>query len=208
VARPPAADLALERTGGRVRLPYDIPNGDKLSSALAYQRRHRSDASRDLHLRSDCKLESEYNVDPDRIYANGLSNVGGMSFTLSCKLSKRIAAIGGVAGAYLLPWDSFTRSRPVPAIIFHGNADPIVPFAGGLSCSFDIPFPHIDDWVQTLAEHKGCNQNAAVIYYTIDGGGHTWPGGDPLPEWITGANSDDSDSTRLMWEFFQQHPLK
>ncbi len=94
-----------------------------------------------------------------------------MSFALSCKLSKRIAAIGGVAEVYLLSWDSCTPSRPVPATIFHGNADPIVPFTGGPSIAFDIPFPHIDDWVQTLAEHKGCNQNAAVIYYTTDSGG-------------------------------------
>ncbi len=169
-----------------------------------------TDLMQDVTFISDLidKLESEYNVDPARIYANGLSNGGGMSFALSCKLSKRIAAIGGVAEAYLLPWESCTPSLPVPTIIFHGNADPIVPFAGGPSSAFDIPFPPIDEWVQTLAEHNGCNQNAAVIYYTIDGGGHTWPGGDPLPEWITGANSDDIDATRLMWEFFQQHPLK
>jgi polyhydroxybutyrate depolymerase len=174
-------------------------------------------------------LEGEYNVDPARIYANGLSNGGGMSFALSCKLSGRIAAIGSVAGAYLLPWDACTPSRPVPAIVFHGNADPIVPFAGGPSRSFDIPFPRIDDWVQTLVErngcssepqaltgegdasgmrYTGCDQDADVIYYTIDGGGHTWPGGDPLPEWITGATSDDIDATRLMWEFFQEHPLE
>ncbi|MCX6036717.1 MAG: alpha/beta hydrolase-fold protein [Chloroflexi bacterium] len=45
------------------------------------------------------QLESEYNLDPARIYINGLSNGGGMSFVLSCKLSERIAAIGTVSGA-------------------------------------------------------------------------------------------------------------
>ncbi|MBN1180161.1 MAG: hypothetical protein JXD18_13200, partial [Anaerolineae bacterium] len=34
------------------------------------------------------KLESEYNIDPTRIYANGLSNGGGMSYLLACKLSE------------------------------------------------------------------------------------------------------------------------
>ncbi len=87
-------------------------------------------------------LEGEYNVDPARIYANSLSNGGGMSFALSCKLSERNAAIGSVAGAYLLPWDICNPSRPVPVIVFHGNADPIVPFTGGLSRSFDIPSSH------------------------------------------------------------------
>jgi len=174
-------------------------------------------------------LEGQYNLDPARIYANGLSNGGGMTFVLACKLSERIAAIGSVAGAQLLPWDECTPSRPVPAIVFHGNADPIVPFEGGPSRSFDIPFPRVDEWVQTLAErngcgsepqslpaagdangmhYTGCEQDADVIYYTIDGGGHTWPGGDPLPEWITGYTTGDIDATRLMWDFFQQHPLE
>ncbi len=37
---------------------------------------------------------------------------------------------------------------------------------------------------------------------TIDGGGHTWPGGEPLPEWLTGPTTQDIDATRVMWEFF------
>ncbi len=50
------------------------------------------------------QLKKEYRIDETRIYANGLSNGGGMSFLLACRLSERIAAIGGVGGAYLLPW--------------------------------------------------------------------------------------------------------
>jgi len=36
-------------------------------------------------------------------------------------------------------------------------------------------------------------------------GGHTWPGGIPLPEAITGPTSDAIDATRVMWEFFTRH---
>src|SRR6185436_18970196 len=39
-------------------------------------------------------LRARFNIDPTRIYANGLSNGGGMSFGLSCALSDRIAAVG------------------------------------------------------------------------------------------------------------------
>ena len=42
------------------------------------------------------KLETDYNIDPARIYANGFSNGGGMAFVLSCTLSDRIAAVGMV----------------------------------------------------------------------------------------------------------------
>jgi poly(3-hydroxybutyrate) depolymerase len=44
-------------------------------------------------------LKASYNIDSTRIYANGLSNGGGMSFALSCALSNRIAAVGMVAAA-------------------------------------------------------------------------------------------------------------
>jgi polyhydroxybutyrate depolymerase len=48
-------------------------------------------------------LEAAYKIDPTRIYANGLSNGGGMSFALSCTMSNRIAAVGLVGSAQLLP---------------------------------------------------------------------------------------------------------
>jgi polyhydroxybutyrate depolymerase len=174
------------------------------------------------------KLESEYNIDPARIYVNGLSNGAGMTFRLGCELPGRIAAVGLVAGAYLLPWSECQNERPVPAVVFHGTADPVVPYTGGPSHSFDIPFPDIPGWVETLAAHNGCSPEASplptsgavsaarygdcsgqaeVIFYSIEGGGHTWPGGEPLPEFITGITNMDIDATRVMWDFFQAHPL-
>jgi acetyl esterase/lipase len=49
-------------------------------------------------------MKAAYNLDPNRIYADGLSNGGGMAFVLSCTLSDRIAAVGMVASAQFLPW--------------------------------------------------------------------------------------------------------
>ncbi len=173
------------------------------------------------------KLESEYNIDPARIYANGLSNGGGMSYLLACKMADRIAAIGSVAGAYTYPLDQCSPSRPMPLIAFHGDADPVVPYLGGPSRSFDIPFPSVPEWMQGWAERNqcqtaapiapegeisgmtwsDCSQNAEVIFYTIAGAGHSWPGGEPIPEWIVGKTSQAIDATQLIWHFFEQHPL-
>jgi polyhydroxybutyrate depolymerase len=174
------------------------------------------------------KLEKNYNIDPARIYANGLSNGGGMTFVLSCKLSGRIAAIGMVAGAYVFPWSECHPSRPVPAIIFHGTADPIVPYQGSPSTNYDPALPPIPGWVETLAQHNGCSgtaleipasgdvsgiqysncpSNADVVFYTIAGGGHAWPGGGSLPKFIVGVTTQDIDATKTMWNFFLQHPL-
>lgn len=186
------------------------------------------DPMRDVTFISDLidKLEADYNIDPSRIYANGLSNGGGMSFLLSCRMSDRIAAIGTVAGAFNLPWDDCKPSRPVPTMVFHGTEDPIVPYGGGRYHDSDFFFPAIPDWVAMLAQRNGCDAQpgklppsgqvsgirytgcaADVTFYTITGGGHTWPGGNPIPERIAGYTSQDIDATRTLWEFFQSHPL-
>lgn len=175
-------------------------------------------------------LQAQYNIDPARIYANGLSNGGGMSYLLACTMSERIAAAGSVAGAYLYPQDDCTPARPVPLILFHGTADPVVPYSGGPSHSFDVPFPFIPAWVKGYAavnqcgltpelfpssgndisgmRYTRCDQDAEVVFYSIAGGGHSWPGGDPIPAWIVGKTSQSIDATRVMWKFFQTHPLK
>jgi polyhydroxybutyrate depolymerase len=174
------------------------------------------------------QLKQEYNIDLSRVYANGLSNGGGMSFLLACELSEQIAAIGSVSGAYPFSLEDCHPSRPVPIIAFHGTADQIVPYYGGPSSSFDLPFPLIPEWIEAWAEQNGCSlnsvklpskgevsgirytpceQNAEVNFYTIDGGGHSWPGGKPLPEWIVGHTTQDIDATQVMWEFFRQYSL-
>lgn len=175
-------------------------------------------------------LEAAYNIDPTRIYANGLSLGGGMAFVLSCTLSDRIAAVGAVAAAQTLPWSWCPDPRPVPMIAFHGTVDPMVPYNGGPSGD---PFNPVDfpsvmtwtaDWAQrnrcapnpvesavatdvTRLEYRGCAEDAAVVLYTVRGGGHTWPGGTPLPEWLTGPTSRSIDATSQMWAFFREHPL-
>ena len=173
------------------------------------------------------KLSAEYNIDPQHVFASGLSNGGGMSFMLSCTLADRIAAIGGVSGAYLYPWEGCNPVRPVPMIAFHGIVDEIVPYYGGPSKMFDVPFPNIPEWMAEYARKNGCtsesqltaqgqvtglhysdcSENADVVFYSIADGGHSWPGGDPLPKSIVGKTSQDIDATRTMWQFFQEHPL-
>ena len=174
------------------------------------------------------QLEKDYNIDPKRIYVNGFSNGGGMTYLAACKLQERIAAIGMISGAYLNEKESCLTIRPVPTILFHGKLDQIVPYPGGRSKSFDYPFPDIEQWVVELASSNGCQAEKAensiigevevekyvncklgaeVIFYSIQNGGHSWPGGEPLPEWIAGYTTNEIDATELMWAFFQKHPL-
>lgn len=180
---------------------------------------------RDVRFISDLidKLEREYKIDPHRIYANGLSNGGGMSFVLSCAMPDRIAAVGMVAAAQTLPSRWCTTTTPVPMIAFHGTADPVIPYNGGVTWISARSFPNypkfIADWARrngcgpnavetdvaadvSRRTYRGCANDAAVELYTIRGGGHTWPGGMKLPEWFAGRTTYSISATEKMWEFF------
>lgn len=157
-------------------------------------------------------LEASYNIDRARIYANGFSNGGGMALTLSCKLSDRIAAVGTVGPALLFASRWCTDSPPMPLISFHGTADPLAPYDGGISLASPpsfiagktIPFESVSTWRAywarrnrcgpkpaesvvaadvTRIEYTDCADDAPVVLYTVTGGGHTWPGGKVLPMW-------------------------
>jgi polyhydroxybutyrate depolymerase len=173
------------------------------------------------------KVSSTYNIDPTRIYADGLSNGGGMAFVVGCKLANRVAAVGEVAAAQTLAYDWCHNATPLPVIKFHGTADPMVPYRGGKSGDPFNPllFPAVHDWVSSWAKrnrcgdavdvkvtsmtdkltYTNCADEADVVLYTINGGGHAWPGGMALPQWWVGKTTNDIDATRLMWEFFEQH---
>lgn len=176
-------------------------------------------------------LQRTHNIDRTRIYANGLSNGGGLSFLLSCTMPDRIAAVGLVAAAHLFPWSLCRDLRPVPMIAFHGTADDAAPYDGGKSPQSWIlaqPFPGIPmvtaAWAErnqcvpkpvesrvardvTRLEYTQCASHAPAVLYTIFGGGHTWPGGDDAPEWFTGRTTHSIDASGLMWSFFKDHPL-
>ncbi|GAG17084.1 unnamed protein product, partial [marine sediment metagenome] len=52
-----------------------------------------------------------------------------------------------------------------------------------------------------------CTNDAEVIFYTLNGGGHTWPGGGLLPGWLVGEISTDINASPELWSFFSNHPL-
>lgn len=175
------------------------------------------------------RLQADYDIDATRIYADGLSNGGGMAFVLSCKLSDRIAAVGMVASAQSLPWSWCTDARPMPVIVIHGTADPTVPYKGGGTwAAHNVGFPSIPTWTAnwarrnqcspdplestvaedvTRAEYRDCAGNASVVLYTVRDGGHTWPGGKPMPEWMVGRTSNSIDASSEMWKFYRDHRL-
>jgi polyhydroxybutyrate depolymerase len=175
------------------------------------------------------KLEASYNIDKTRIYANGMSNGGGMAFVLSCTLSDRIAAVGMVSAGLYPEWNWCRDHRPVPVIAFHGTADPVCPYNGGRSKLGGDTFPSVPgfmaNWSRrnrcgpnpiesavaadvTRLQYPDCADDAGVVLYTVKGEGHQWPGGKRVAaEWLVGPYSRNIDATRQMWAFFREHQL-
>ena len=177
------------------------------------------------------QLASEYRIDATRIYVNGFSQGGGMTFVLSCALSHRIAAVGLVDAAHFVPFEWCGEAKPMPMIAFHGTNEQFTPYRGGKVpwLARDHRFPSIPEftakWARrngcdpaavetadapdvTRIEYRGCEAGASVRLYRIEGGGHTWPGGTELPEWLVGPTNRNIDASAVMWEFFGRHRLQ
>jgi polyhydroxybutyrate depolymerase len=173
-------------------------------------------------------IESEYCIDPARIYATGMSNGGFMSHYVGCTMADTFAAVAPVAGVLGVPDASCTPSRPIPIEDFHGTGDDVVPYNGGSPAQLlpDIDFRSVpstiafwrstDDCLAapvttyqhgtaTCVEYSGCGGVAQVELCTLAGEGHEWPGGLPVP--ALGASTDDVIATTRMVAFFQAHPM-
>lgn len=172
------------------------------------------------------ELEAQYNIDPKRIFATGMSNGGIFSYRLACDASDIFAAVAPVAGTqnYAL----CEPAEPVSVIHFHGTDDGHVGYNGGAGPdSFvEVPFTSVSESIDFWLDQNQCSKmpqtesfsdiqhdtyadcanNSAVELYTILGGKHAWPGGGG-PAWPGGDQPTQSISaTQLIWEFFEAHP--
>lgn len=178
-------------------------------------------------------LERIANVDRRRVFATGMSNGAMMCYRLAAELSDRIAAIAPVAGP--MGTKDCRPGRAVSVMHFHGDADEFAPFKGGRGrgpsgTDFYSVQHSIDAWVAangcqltpqttplpdrandgtTVKEirYDSGRDGAEVVLVVIEGGGHTWPGREPRLLAL-GTSTQDISANDMMWEFFQQHPLK
>jgi polyhydroxybutyrate depolymerase len=168
-------------------------------------------------------------ADPSRFYASGMSMGSAMTFALACAPQRRFAAFGGVALAVY--GEQCEQASAAPIVYFHGTDDRIVPFEGGRVQGEEVILPSVPDAMRDWARHndcatpdrrsvgrdvvlrvwRGCVDGAQIRYYVVRGGGHTWPGADPLIadaiEAQLGTTTQTVDATQLMWEFFAEHRL-
>jgi polyhydroxybutyrate depolymerase len=157
-------------------------------------------------------------IDSHRIFATGMSNGGFLSHRLGCELADRIAAVAPVAGVLGIP--TCAPSRPMPIMHFHGTSDSLVPYDGNTmfpsvpstfagwgtrdQCT-DSPSETFLNGDVHCSSYLKCAGGVAATLCTIDNGGHTWPGGTPIP--TLGYTTTYISATDAMWAFFDANPL-
>jgi polyhydroxybutyrate depolymerase len=177
-------------------------------------------------------------VDLSRLYVNGFSNGGGMAQRIGCDAAEQVAAIGSVAGAVEPAQQACNRSRPLPAMVFHGTDDPVVLYGGGevqyrpLLLLADVigadPVFVGVNWVPRWAEANGCQPTPEALAPrgSVEGVRYTGcqDGADVLLYTVGGAGhtwpggwpipgglgktNKDVDATEEMWRFFQEYSLE
>ncbi len=176
------------------------------------------------------QMSSTFVISSQQIYAMGFSNGAVFTEELGCKLSSQLAAIASVSG-HMPSTFPCPLSHPMPLITMHGTADPLYSYAGWADAKYGQHLMGAVDAEDTWASLASCtaqpitNDLPNVVWndgtaeelrvigscaggvqmqlYTIFNGGHTWPGGFPLPYF--GLTSLDIDASTLIWQFFAQY---
>ena len=88
-------------------------------------------------------------------------------------------------------WVALNHCTPPPSVSWEPDRDP-------------------QDGTRVRREAYGpCSEGSEVVLYAVDGGGHTWPGGQQyLPARIVGRTSRDIDANEVIWNFFKRHAIR
>jgi polyhydroxybutyrate depolymerase len=131
-------------------------------------------------------------VDGARVYATGVSNGGGMTALLGCRMAWRLAAIAPVAGGYGTQ-PPRRPVRPIAVLEVHGAADDVVPYMGRGASHFGGVPQYLSMWRRinrcgaralrlgptpsfvVELTWGGCATGADVVHDVIEREGHSWP---------------------------------
>jgi polyhydroxybutyrate depolymerase len=141
------------------------------------------------------ELQTNYSVDPKRIYVTGMSNGAMMTYRLICELQNTFAAAIPVAGS--LTVDDCQHGTETAILHIHGLKDSSVPYAGGVGEGLArIKYRPLQETIDLFAKMKkcssptsttktngdetldyNCGSNPPVRLMKIKNLTHAWPGG-------------------------------
>lgn len=105
---------------------------------------------------------AKYNIDPKRIFVFGHSNGGFMANRLACDQASRFAGVVSLAGATYLDQTKCAASAPIAYLQVHGDADMVIPYAGGspLNLTTLPAAPGAVETTQDWAKKNNCDPKA------------------------------------------------
>ena len=172
------------------------------------------------------QVQRQLHVDPQRIYATGMSNGGMLSQRLACEMADVFKAVAPVAGTDNT--QSCTPSRPISVIEFHARDDDHVLFNGGAGAEAFRDKTKVTDFTSVpetmrrwrtrnsceptptrvldrpgayCERYAGCRDGVVLELCVTDTGGHSWPGAEHVRKGKAGASQAIS-ANDLMWDFF------
>ncbi|MEE9216314.1 MAG: PHB depolymerase family esterase [Anaerolineales bacterium] len=182
-------------------------------------------------------LSNTYNVDTDRIYVTGASNGGMMSLRMACEASDVLAAAGAVIASLPADLNCdpehpisilLMNGTEDPLVPFEGGQvrffrrelgevistpDTVAFWVAADGCNpkpRTEQLPDLDPRDGTRIQvdtYFGCEGGTSVVLYTVNGGGHTLPGGTQyVLKFVIGRVSRDLHSGEAIWEFFEATP--
>ena len=83
-----------------------------------------------------------------------------MAYRVACMLSKQVAAIATVAGAFYYVPGGCQPSRPVPVLEIHGQADQFAPYTGNPNMGMAAVQIYLNAWF----DHDQCSESSQVIF--------------------------------------------
>lgn len=160
------------------------------------------------------EVESTWGTDPDEVYATGFSNGAAMTFRVAADLPGRFAAVAPVSGS-LHAFGGGQLSRVLPAgvsmVVFTGLDDSAIDqgvkvdlaeLRQALGC--EPPSVKRTSGARSVTITAAmCRNSADIVWYSVAGMGHTWPG---TADGLIPDPDGPVKATDVMWQFFESHP--
>ena len=143
------------------------------------------------------ELQQEYDLDPERTYASGISNGGFMSYALVCQAPDVFHAAGSVIGTMSGETWQTCPAAPAPILQISGVEDDIVPIDGSMDpeggwggapemttimehwvsvngCEGEVSID-VGDEETTGIQYTDCESGAEVRYFEVADMAHSLP---------------------------------
>ena len=158
------------------------------------------------------RLIANWRVDPDRVYATGISNGADMSFRAAVEATGVFAAIGAVSGGFggaLAERAGFKPKKPVSVLTIIGGLDQYYEtFQDGLTKWRDrlecAPVKTPPSGTKTVKRSSArCADGSDLEVYVVTDMVHAWPG---AQHGRLAAPDAPIVATDIVWDFFAAHP--